>query len=466
MDDAVVIPAVVVPALATMTGPAVGRLIAWAGLIVVWSCTRPPPRQPLYHSMNGPRILPLMMVFAAWAHFNRLTMAVAGTEQIIPQGVLTKTEMGWVYTTTLAVYTLCMIPGGWLVDRWGPRRAWMLLAVGSTLLMAAVGVLGAVVAEPAVLLVSLLVVRGLFGAVTAPLHPTAARLVHNWASPAATDSANGLVTAACCLGMATTYLVFGWMIDWLSWPGAFLAAAGVTALVGYAWHRSGADYPPDLPLNQTARAGADKLPEGSLPTEPAIDGVTSRAWIRSLICLTASYGMVGYFQYLFFYWAEHYFQESLRLDTPAARWATGMLTLAMGAGMLLGGRLSDRARGRFSGWLGMAVVPVAGLAVAAGVTWLGAVANSVALVIGCFAVAMVAVGLSEAAHWSTAVRLGRERGGSAAAIMNTGGNGIGLLAPVLTPVIGESLGWQSSLLVAAAACGLAALAWLGIRRQD
>ncbi|MFO0912551.1 MAG: MFS transporter [Pirellulales bacterium] len=426
--------------------------------------------------MNRLRILPLMMVFAAWAHFNRLSMAVAGAEQIVPGGLLSKTQMGWVYTTTLAVYTLCMIPGGWLVDRWGPHRSWILLASGSAILMAAVGLLGAAVAEPTTLLIGLLVVRGLFGAVTAPLHPTAARLVHNWSPASFTDSANGLVTAACCLGMATTYLLFGWLIDWLAWPGAFLAAAGVTAVVGWAWYRHGADFPPDSLLkagHEASRVASVRQivgPESDSGLEPGAGASTEDRSTEgesnwSLVCLTASYGMVGYFQYLFFYWAEHYFQETLRLDTSAARWATSLLTLAMGVGMLLGGRFSDYARGRWSGWLGMALVPVAGLTLAGGVTAIGAYISGAALVIGCFATAMVAVGLSEAAHWSTAVRLGNERGGAAAAIMNTGGNGVGLLAPVLTPVIGETLGWRFSLLVAAAACGLAAIAWLGIRRR-
>lgn len=47
--------------------------------------------------------------------------------------------------------------------------------------------------------------------------------------------------------------------------------------------------------------------------------------------------------------------------------------------------------------------------------------------------------------------------------MNTGGNAVGLLAPVVTPWIGAQIGWHAGLVVAAVACWIAALAWLGVR---
>jgi hypothetical protein len=47
--------------------------------------------------------------------------------------------------------------------------------------------------------------------------------------------------------------------------------------------------------------------------------------------------------------------------------------------------------------------------------------------------------------------------------MNTGGNGIGLLAPLLTPLISARLGWQIGLAAGGLVGLLGALCWLWIR---
>ena len=67
-----------------------------------------------------------------------------------------------------------------------------------------------------------------------------------------------------------------------------------------------------------------------------------------------------------------------------------------------------------------------------------------------FTASLGVLGLCEAAFWTMAVELGGAKGGTAAAIMNTGGNGIGLLAPVITPFVGERLGWGWGIAIGAA----------------
>jgi len=70
------------------------------------------------------------------------------------------------------------------------------------------------------------------------------------------------------------------------------------------------------------------------------------------------------------------------------------------------------------------------------------------------------LGLAESAFWTTAVELGGHRGGgSAAAIMNTGGNGIGLLAPMVTPAVSAALGWFWGIGLGALVGVLGAMCW-------
>jgi dipeptide/tripeptide permease len=82
----------------------------------------------------------------------------------------------------------------------------------------------------------------------------------------------------------------------------------------------------------------------------------------------------------------------------------------------------------------------------------------------CFSVAMAAVGASEGPFWTTAIELGGPRGATAAGIFNTGGNVGGLLAPVVTPLLSNSLGlgWQGGFSLASVFCVLGAIVWLWI----
>ncbi len=63
---------------------------------------------------------------------------------------------------------------------------------------------------------------------------------------------------------------------------------------------------------------------------------------RSVICLTLSYAAYGYFQYLFFYWVQYYFETIQQQDPKVARGYSTTITIAMGVGMLGGGWLSGQ----------------------------------------------------------------------------------------------------------------------------
>jgi MFS family permease len=134
--------------------------------------------------------------------------------------------------------------------------------------------------------------------------------------------------------------------------------------------------------------------------------------------------------------------------------------------MVLGGWLSDRAVRRFGIHRGLAVVPVVGFLVGAATTAVGVLSPVYGVILLSFMAAMAATGLCEGAFWTAAVRIGGLRGGTAAAILNTGGNGFGLLAPVATPLIAARFGWQAGLMLAGGVCVIGAVLWWGVAARD
>ncbi|HEV3026833.1 MAG TPA: hypothetical protein VG457_04630, partial [Planctomycetota bacterium] len=83
-------------------------------------------------------------------------------------------------------------------------------------------------------------------------------------------------------------------------------------------------------------------------------------------------------------------------------------------------------------------------------------------IVACFSLALASLGACEGAFWTTAIDLGGERAGISAAIVNTGGNAGGALAPWLTPRISLIFGWHGALVVACVFCFVGALLWVWI----
>ena len=72
----------------------------------------------------------------------------------------------------------------------------------------------------------------------------------------------------------------------------------------------------------------------------------------------------------------------------------------------------------------------------------------------------MALGTSEGSFWTAATELGGPRGGTAAGILNTGGNLGGMLAPVLTPMIAAHFGWAGGLYFGSLMVLIGMLTWL------
>jgi len=378
-----------------------------------------------------------LMALCFISHFNRISMSVAGDERIMEQYKIAPKQMGIVYSAFLLVYTIFMIPGGFFIDRFGPRIALAVVGLGSAAFCMLTGMVGWM--EASAVWMSLLLVRGVMGLVTTPLHPAAANAVGLWVPESRRSLVNGLITGAALLGVACTYKAFGSLIGQFEWPKAFMITGLLTAVITFLW------------LAVTPRH--EKAPRGP---EMARWRVLLRN--RSVWLLTFSYASIGYFQYLFFYWIHHYFVKILGMSEEASRYYAGLPPLTMAICMPIGGWLSDRLPPR-------ALVPMCGMVLGALLLGCGVLAKTPFWIVFWFSLAMGAVGAAEGAFWSTVVEVGRSAGGTAAAIMNTGGNAGGMLAPYLTPLVSETLGWPVGISLGGVVCLAGALCWIGIRSE-
>ena len=401
----------------------------------------------------------MLMALCSISHINRASMAVAGTDRIMDQYGIDPVKMGSVYSAFLLVYAICMIPGGVLIDWAGPRRALMLVGFSSALLGALTGATGWFIASGASLIIALLVVRGTMGALSAPLHPAAARAIGNWFPFPERSFANGVVTAAAIFGVAVSYPGFSALLKTFGWQGAFVVCGVVTALLTCGWSYYARDWPAEHQrVNDAERA----LIGTSQAARSEDAGWFDLLKNPNLLLVTLSYAAVGYFQYLFVYWMAYYFEKILKLGPDASKYYAGFLQIALAAGMPLGGWLSARLSARIGVRRGRAFVSGGGMFASAALLGLGVIAREPFWIVGWFALAHLAIGAAEGPVWATAVDIGGSKGGTAAAICNTGGNVGGLIAPTLTPLIARNYGWPAGIAVGGGICILGALCWCWI----
>ena len=133
---------------------------------------------------------------------------------------------------------------------------------------------------------------------------------------------------------------------------------------------------------------------------------------RSLLFTTISYAAIGYFQYLFFYWSQFYFDTILVLGKEKSRTYATILNLSMAVGMLLGGWLADRVQKQFGKRFGRAFVPMVGMVVSALFVLMGILTRDPDSVLLWFSLAMGAAGACEGPFWVTAIDLGGSKGGT------------------------------------------------------
>ena len=143
---------------------------------------------------------------------------------------LSPSLQGLILSSFFWAYALLQIPGGWLIDRYGPRRVigWSTGLWGLFQTLAAFATGG----------MSLLFARVALGAAEAPLFPSGGKLNSLWLAPSERSRGAVLMDCGGPLGVALGGLIIAYLIAVLgSWRIAFFIAGIATlAMAWLAWH--------------------------------------------------------------------------------------------------------------------------------------------------------------------------------------------------------------------------------------
>jgi ACS family glucarate transporter-like MFS transporter len=402
-----------------------------------------------------------MFVMSAIAYLDRVNISIAAGE-IAKEYNLNNVQLGWIFSAFVLGYALFQAPGGRLADRFGPRWVvtagviwWGIFTSASALLPAALpGVLGI-----------LICIRFALGLGESVVYPSSNRLVAAWIPSTERGVANGLIFCGVGVGAGITPPLITYVMANYGWRWSFFVSAVIGLAAGLVWYLLARDRPEDHPWISKAEL---TLIESGLP-EPAekLKIGHTLPWGKiftnsDIVKITFSYFAYGYAAYIFFSWFFLYLNKVRGLDLKASGMYTMLPFLAMAAGSLVGGFISDRLTARFGKRVGRCGIAVVGIGLAAIFIALGTQVESAELASIVLAGGAGALYLSQSSFWSVTADVAGPSAGSVSGVMNMGGQLGGALTASLTPYIATNFGWTASFMVAAALCAIGSVLWLSV----
>lgn len=405
-----------------------------------------------------------LFVLSAVSYLDRVNISIAGGA-IVDAYHLTEVELGKVFSAMVVGYALFQTVGGYLADRFGPRRV---LAAGVLWWGIFTALTALVPAEIRGALLLFVLVRFFLGAGEAVIYPAANQFIARWIPTRERGIANGWIFAGVGAGAGLSPPLITYLMIHYGWRSSFWVCAIIGFLAGAVWFFAARDNPSEHPQVSAAELSAIQsgLTVNSLNPgkEPVTALVPWKRVVRSreVWAVTISYFCYGYVAWIFFSWFYRYLAKVRGLDLKASAFYSMLPFLAMLVCCLLGGVANDRLtkwRGPRLGRCGLAAfaMGVAGLFIAFGSQVQGVRLASVILAGGAGALY-----LSQSSFWSVTADISGGSAGSVSGFMNMGGQIGGALTGSLTPWIAVHYGWTASFLVAAGLCLLGAISWLAV----
>jgi MFS family permease len=286
----------------------------------------PPPTRVRY------TVLAFLGVLALILYVDRICISKAVTD-IELELKISDTAMGFVLAAFTLAYCLFEVPAGAWGDRYGSRGVLTRIVVWWSVFTALTGTAGG--------LVSLLLIRFLFGAGEAGAFPNTARILARWFPAARRGPAQGVITTMALIGAAVSPTIAAYLIKAVGWRWAFaiFSLPGfVWAVAFYRWYR---DNPATHPsVNEAERqfiGGPSANADIEHPRIPWRRVLTSaNIWLLGGVVACSAFNT-----YLYFSWYPTYLEKGRGVGPITSGWLSSLVLAGGAIGGILGGFLSD-----------------------------------------------------------------------------------------------------------------------------
>src|ERR1700733_11580430 len=392
---------------------------------------------------------------------DRVALSVAVTP-IAAEFHLTKVQMGYLLSSFLWMYLICLLPVGLLVDRFGGK---VVNAVGIGVWSAATVLTGFTTG-----FVSMATTRIVMGMGESTSWPACNRVIREWFPASERGVANAIFGAGAAAGPAIGAVLVSAVVAWLGWRAGFFVAGAIGFIWLAAWLIA-FDKPERATwLRQTERDKILNERDGEATT--ATGHGASPLWhlltLRTVWGLFLTQGCEVYGGYMLLTWLPSYLQQAKGLSFLNA----GMVSaVPFGAAMVMAvvlGKLSDRLLNRESAHAGRRRVMLAVLMLTTSIILGVPFLDNLWAIVAVLAIARSTGAAGSALNFALVTDLVRNPAdiGKVTSITVLGGNSFGMMGPIVTGyVVGLTGSFNGTFAVAGALALIGAVATLTMTRR-
>jgi MFS transporter, ACS family, glucarate transporter len=360
--------------------------------------------------------------------------------------------MGTITGAFRLAYALFQIPGGWLGDRFGARRAltaivvWWSIFTGFTAM--------------AWNAASMMVIQVFFGMGEAGAFPIATRSLARWMRPTERGFAQGITHAGSRLGAALSPPIVVMIMAAYGWRAAFLAFG----VIGLIWSATWFAYYRNTPeehagVNQAER---DLIGSGGRKRSTEIPWrrilAHGNLWILAVMYFCYNFNLNVYQD-----WFPTYLHDSRGMTLAKMGLYASLPLFAGTLGDMAGGSFSDMVLKR-TGKVNLARrwVAIAGFLLSAAATIPAIFAHDPRVSVAFYSLAFFGLEWTVGISWAVPLDIGGDFAGSVSAVMNSLGNLGGAVSAFVATYAAAHYGWNSAFLLTSVLCVIAALLFLKV----
>ncbi len=339
---------------------------------------------------------------------------------------LSSTDSGLLLSAFFWSYVLFQLPGGWLVDKLGPRITFAVSSLGWGLATAVCGLANS--------LTALVGARFVLGAVEAPSYPASSSTVTRWFTRQERSFAAATFNNGSKIGGTLAIPIISFLIALVGWRMTFVIS-GMVAVVWaagwYYWYRDPRDHK-TVSAAEVEFIEANQDPQTGEPM--SIRQLLSQ---RTMQAMMAGFFCINFVSYFFFTWFPTYLVETFHLSLLKFG-LIGMLPgIAAIIGGWCGGLLSDSLVRRGVSLTVARKIPLVGGMLGSAVIGLAAFSPTVTLALSALCFANFAATFASAALWALPSDVAPNRANVATigGIQNMAANLAGIISPILIGVL-------------------------------
>lgn len=370
---------------------------------------------------------------SAILYLDRICMAQA-VEPIQKELGLSNTEISLVSMAFTLAYGLFAVPAGRWGDKAGPRSVLTQIVFAWSLFTALTGAATGVV--------TLILVRFLFGASEAGAFPNAAKVMARWYPVDERGRVQGVMLAFAQVGAVVAPAAAAYLIEGAGWRWAFLGFGllGVAWAAGFwFWFR---DDPAEHRGVNAAELAAIRVSAEAPAADPGPVPWRAVAVNRGVIVLSTIMILGAFFTYFFYTWFPKYLIAGRGVENVRAGWLTSLVMAGSGVGMLLGGWLADRIPRWFADPIrGRRFISAGGFLTAAACMFAGTRCDDPLVLAAFWTAAMCAMHVQLPNWWSVAIPQGGRHTATIFGLMN----GLGVIGAMSSQAfVGVYTDWQKA----------------------